>query len=311
MLDVVKSVKENFKAEHILDVLLGRETTEVLAHRHNELECFGCGDEHEERFWNAVIRQALIAGYIEKEIENYGILKLTSKAVDFIKKNEVFLVSEDKEFNEEEEDDLMGVIGGTSVSDLPLYNALKDLRKKKSKEYNVPPYVIFQEPSLEAMATVYPIDIEELKNIPGVGEGKAKRYGQEFCDLIKKYCEENDIERPELLRVRTTPKKSAQKLSIIQSIDRKISLDDIAASKGLEFEELLDELEAIVYSGTKLNIDYYLEDELDDDQIQDVYEYFREAESDNMDDALDELGSEYSEDDIRLIRIKFISELAN
>jgi ATP-dependent DNA helicase RecQ len=236
---------------------------------------------------------------------------LTSKAVDFIKKNEVFLVSEDKEFNEEEEDDLMGVIGGTSVSDLPLYNALKDLRKKKSKEYNVPPYVIFQEPSLEAMATVYPIDIEELKNIPGVGEGKAKRYGQEFCDLIKKYCEENDIERPELLRVRTTPKKSAQKLSIIQSIDRKISLDDIAASKGLEFEELLDELEAIVYSGTKLNIDYYLEDELDDDQIQDVYEYFREAESDNMDDALDELGSEYSEDDIRLIRIKFISELAN
>ena len=161
------------------------------------------------------------------------------------------------------------------------------------------------------MATVYPIDIEELKNIPGVGEGKAKRYGQEFCDLIKKYCEENDIERPELLRVRTTPKKSAQKLSIIQSIDRKISLDDIAASKGLEFEELLDELEAIVYSGTKLNIDYYLEDELDDDQIQDVYEYFREAESDNMDDALDELGSEYSEDDIRLIRIKFISELAN
>ncbi|MBQ5380001.1 MAG: DNA helicase RecQ [Paraprevotella sp.] len=311
LLDVVKSVKENFKAEHILDVLLGRETTEVLAHRHNELECFGCGDEHEERFWNAVIRQALIAGYIEKEIENYGILKLTSKAVDFIKKNEVFLVSEDKEFNEEEEDDLMGVIGGTSVSDLPLYNALKDLRKKKSKEYNVPPYVIFQEPSLEAMATVYPIDIEELKNIPGVGEGKAKRYGQEFCDLIKKYCEENDIERPELLRVRTTPKKSAQKLSIIQSIDRKISLDDIAASKGLEFEELLDELEAIVYSGTKLNIDYYLEDELDDDQIQDVYEYFREAESDNMDDALDELGSEYSEDDIRLIRIKFISELAN
>jgi ATP-dependent DNA helicase RecQ len=307
----VKSVKENFKAEHILDVLLGRETTEVLAHRHNELECFGCGDEHEERFWNAVIRQALIAGYIEKEIENYGILKLTSKAVDFIKKNEVFLVSEDKEFYEEEEVDLMGVIGGTSVSDLPLYNALKDLRKKKSKEYNVPPYVIFQEPSLEAMATVYPIDIEELKNIPGVGEGKAKRYGQEFCDLIKKYCEENDIERPELLRVRTTPKKSAQKLSIIQSIDRKISLDDIAASKGLEFEELLDELEAIVYSGTKLNIDYYLEDELDDDQIQDVYEYFREAESDNMDDALDELGSEYSEDDIRLIRIKFISELAN
>lgn len=311
LIEVITAVKENFKVDYILKILLGFEDNEVLAHKHEQLECFGCGSDNEEAFWKAVIRQAMIDGFIEKEIENYGILKLTPNATKFLNKTEQFMVVENKEFCEDEEDEMFVGGDGTSVSDIALYNALKDLRKKKSKELNVPPYVIFQESSLEAMATIYPINLEELKNIPGVGDGKAKRYGQVFCDLIKHYCEENDIERPEFLRVRTTPKKSAQKLSIIQNIDRKIALDDIASTKGLEFEELLDEIEKIVYSGTKLNIDYFLEEELDEEIIQDIYEYFRESDTDSMAAALDELGEDYTEEEIRLVRIKFISEMAN
>lgn len=310
LIQVIDAVKENFKTDYIIKVLMGIESNDITAHKHDNLDCFGCGVEYEERFWNAVVRQALIAGYLEKEIENYGILKLTPKATRFLKSDEPFMVVENNEFGEEDDDEVVGG-DGTSVSDLALYNALKDLRKKKSNELNVPPYVIFQEPSLEAMATIYPVNLEELKNIPGVGDGKAKRYGQEFCDLIKRYCEENEVERPEFLRVRTTPKKSAQKLSIIQNIDRKIALDDIASTKGLDFDELLEEIEKIVYSGTKLNIDYFLEEELDEESIQDIYEYFRESDTDSMDAALDELGEDYTEEEIRLVRIKFISEMAN
>ena len=311
LLEVVQAVKENFKADYIIDVLVGKETDEVIAHKHADLDCFGCGDEHEEKFWNAVIRQALIAGYLEKEIENYGILKLTAKGRKFMKKPESFMVSEDNEFEDDDEEVVSRSGGGTGVTDPALFNALLDLRKKMSKNLNVPPYVIFQDPSLEAMATMYPVSIEELQNIPGVGAGKAKRYGKEFCDLIRQHCEEYEIERPEDLRVRTVANKSKLKVSIIQSIDRKVVLDDIASAKGIDFNELLDEIEAIVYSGTKLNIDYFLDEAMDEDHLLDIYDYFKESETDSLAVAMDELGDDYTEEEIRLVRIKFISEMAN
>ena len=310
LLEVVQAVKENFKADYIIDVLVGKETDEVIAHKHADLDCFGCGDEHEEKFWNAVIRQALIAGYLEKEIENYGILKLTAKGRKFMKKPESFMVSEDNEFEDDDEEVVSRSGGGTGVTDPALFNALLDLRKKMSKNLNVPPYVIFQDPSLEAMATMYPVSIEELQNIPGVGAGKAKRYGKEFCDLIRQHCEEYEIERPEDLRVRTVANKSKLKVSIIQSIDRKV-LDDIASAKGIDFNELLDEIEAIVYSGTKLNIDYFLDEAMDEDHLLDIYDYFKESETDSLAVAMDELGDDYTEEEVRLVRIKFISEMAN
>lgn len=311
LLEVVQAVKENFKADYIIDVLVGKETDEVIAHKHADLDCFGCGDEHEEKFWNAVIRQALIAGYLEKEIENYGILKLTAKGRKFMKKPESFMVSEDNEFEDDDEEVVSRSGGGTGVTDPALFNALLDLRKKMSKNLNVPPYVIFQDPSLEAMSTMYPVSIEELQNIPGVGAGKAKRYGKEFCDLIRQHCEEYEIERPEDLRVRTVANKSKLKVSIIQSIDRKVALDDIASAKGIDFNELLDEIEAIVYSGTKLNIDYFLDEAMDEDHLLDIYDYFKESETDSLAVAMDELGDDYTEEEVRLVRIKFISEMAN
>ena len=311
LLEVVQAVKENFKADYIIDVLVGKETDEVIAHKHADLDCFGCGDEHEEKFWNAVIRQALIAGYLEKEIENYGILKLTAKGRKFMKKPESFMVSEDNEFEDDDEEVVSRSGGGTGVTDPALFNALLDLRKKMSKNLNVPPYVIFQDPSLEAMATMYPVSIEELQNIPGVGAGKAKRYGKEFCELIRQHCEEYEIERPEDLRVRTVANKSKLKVSIIQSIDRKVALDDIASAKGIDFNELLDEIEAIVYSGTKLNIDYFLDEAMDEDHLLDIYDYFKESETDSLAVAMDELGDDYTEEEVRLVRIKFISEMAN
>lgn len=311
LLEVVQAVKENFKADYIIDVLVGKETDEVIAHKHADLDCFGCGDEHEEKFWNAVIRQALIAGYLEKEIENYGILKLTAKGRKFMKRPESFMVSEDNEFEDDDEEVVSRSGGGTGVTDPALFNALLDLRKKMSKNLNVPPYVIFQDPSLEAMATMYPVSIEELQNIPGVGAGKAKRYGKEFCDLIRQHCEEYEIERPEDLRVRTVANKSKLKVSIIQSIDRKVALDDIASAKGIDFNELLDEIEAIVYSGTKLNIDYFLDEAMDEDHLLDIYDYFKESETDSLAVAMDELGDDYTEEEVRLVRIKFISEMAN
>ena len=311
LLEVVQAVKENFKADYIIDVLVGKETDEVIAHKHADLDCFGCGDEHEEKFWNAVIRQALIAGYLEKEIENYGILKLTAKGRKFMKKPESFMVSEDNEFEDDDEEVVSRSGGGTGVTDPALFNALLDLRKKMSKNLNVPPYVIFQDPSLEAMATMYPVSIEELQNIPGVGAGKAQRYGKEFCDLIRQHCEEYEIERPEDLRVRTVANKSKLKVSIIQSIDRKVALDDIASAKGIDFNELLDEIEAIVYSGTKLNIDYFLDEAMDEDHLLDIYDYFKESETDSLAVAMDELGDDYTEEEVRLVRIKFISEMAN
>ena len=311
VIEAIIAVKENFKQDYIIDILLGKETSEVLAHKHEDLEVFGSGMGEEERLWNAVIRQALIAGYLAKDVENYGLLKVTPEGHKFLKKPKSFKIVEDADFEEEEVDETPMRSGASCAVDPVLYSMLKDLRKKMAKRLDVPPYVIFQDPSLEAMATIYPVTLEELQNIPGVGAGKAKRYGQEFCELIKKHCEENEIDRPEDLRVRTVANKSKLKVSIIQSIDRKVALDDIAVAKGIEFGELLDEIEAIVYSGTKLNIDYFLEEIMDEDHMQDIYDYFKESVTDKIDDAMDELGDDYTEDEIRLVRIKFISEMAN
>ena len=276
VLETIIALKEKFKAEYVIDVLLGKETSQILSYQHEDLEVFGSGQGEDERTWNAVIRQALIAGYIGKDIENYGLLKVTKAGHAFLKNPVSFKIVKDVDFDEVEEE--VPMKGGASCAvDPELYSILKDLRKKIAKRLELPPYVIFQDPSLEAMATTYPITIEELQNIPGVGAGKAKRYGEEFVKVIKAHVEENEIERPEDLRVRTVANKSKLKVSIIQAIDRKIALDELAESKGLEFGELLDEIEAIVYSGTKINIDYFLQEVMDDDHIYDIFEYFKEA----------------------------------
>ena len=310
VLETIQAVKENFKSDYIVDLLLGKETSTIQDHCHDELEVFGAGADESDKTWNAVIRQALIAGYIVKDVENYGLLKLTKAGKEFMTHPKSFQIVEDNDFEEEENEGPMRG-GGSFAVDPELYSMLKDLRKKLSKQLELPPYVIFQDPSLEAMATTYPITMEELQNITGVGAGKAKRYGEEFINLIKRHVEENEIERPEDMRVRTVANKSKLKVSIIQSIDRKVALDDIAVSNGIEFDELLSEIDTIVYSGTKLNIDYFIESVMDDDRAEDIYEYFKESETDSMDDAIDELGDEYTEEEIRLVRIKFISEMAN
>lgn len=310
VIEVIVALKEKFKADHIIDVLLGKETNEIVSYHQDELEVFGCGQGEDEKKWSTVIRQALIAGYLDKDIENYGLLKVTQAGYDFLKHPVSFKIVQDNAFDEiEEEAPIKG--GGACAVDPVLYAILKDLRKKIAKKLELPPYVIFQDPSLEAMATTYPISIEELQNISGVGAGKAKRYGEEFVEVIKKYCDENEIERPEDLRVRTVANKSKMKVSIIQGIDRKIALDELAESKGLEFADLLEEVEAIVYSGTKINIDYFLEEVMDEDHVEDIFNYFKEAESDDLEAAIEELGRDYTEEEIRLVRIKFLSELGN
>lgn len=310
-LKAILAIKENFRTPYVIDFITGRETDEVVAHKHNELEEFGMGADESEKIWNPLIRQALIAGYVKKEVENYGLLKVTAEGKKFIKKPRRFMIVEDKEFNEDE-DIVMDNDGGTCALDPMLSSMLKDLRKAVAKRMERPPYVIFQDVSIEQMATDYPVTLEELKNVQGVGEGKVKQpYAKEFVELIKRYCEENDIVRQADLRVRTVVKRSEKKVGIINSIDRQIALDDIASAKGIEFEELLDELETIVYSGTKLNINYFLEEVMDDDLIDDIYAYFQESETDDLDTAIEELGDDYSEDEIRLVRIKFISEMAN
>ena len=309
VLEVILATKENFRDDYIKDILLGNRTEEVSAYHHDQLEEFGCAEDVDERVLNAVIRQALISGYLEKDVNNYGVLKVTDEGRKFLKKPQSFMISEDRDFEEEAEAEIQEE--ANFAVDPVLFKMLKELRKKMSAELDVPPYVIFQDNSLEAMATIYPQTLDELQNIPGVGAGKAKRYGTEFCKLIKKHCEENEIERPEDLRIRATVNKSKIKVDIIHSIDRKVALDDIAVANGIEFDELLDEIEAIVYSGTKINIDYFIEDVIDDDHVEDIYHYFTESETDDLDEAIDELGDDYTEEEIRLVRIKFISEMAN
>ena len=309
VLEVIIAIKENFREDYVKDILMGKPTDEVCAHHHDELEVFGIGDDESERTWNAVIRQAVIAGYIAKDVEDFGVLSVTDEGRAFMKNPVSFPIVEERDFDEEEAS--LPQDGASCAVDPTLFQMLKDLRKRLSKELDVPPYVIFQDPSLEAMATIYPQTIEELQNIPGVGAGKAKRYGTEFCKLIKQHCKDFEIERPEDLRIRTVANKAKDKVAIISSIDRQVALDDIAVAKGLEFDELLDKIEAIVYSGTKINIDYFINDVMDEDHVEDIYQYFKESETDDLEDAIDELGDEYSEEEIRLVRIKFISEMAN
>lgn len=310
VLKAIAAVKENFRQEYVIDFVKGRATDDIVSHKHNELEEFGAGEDMDNKLWNPVIRQALISGYLKKDVENYGLLKLTASGKRFIKKPKSFLIVEDREFKDDFDEDNIRE-GGCGALDQQLYSMLKDLRKSFAKKHKLPPYVIFQDVSLEQMATMYPVTIQELQNVQGVGAGKAKRFGKEFCELIRKYCEDNEIERPEELRVRTVAEKSMLKVFIIQSIDRQIALDDIAEAKGLDFDTLLDEIDAIVYSGTKLNIDYFIEEVIDDEHVDDIYDYFMESETDDLNAALDELGADYSEDEIRLVRIKFLSEQAN
>ena len=310
VLNAILAIKENFRSDYVIDFIIGKETDEILAHHHEEQELFGAGADDDEKIWNPVIRQALIAGFLKKEVENYGLLKVTSAGKKFLKSPSSFMIVKDTEFSDDDEN--ADHEGGTSALDPVLSAMLRDLRKKVSKRLERPPYVIFQDVSLEQMATDYPVTLEELKNIQGVGEGKVKQpYAKEFVDLIARYCEENEIERQVDMRVRTVAKKSMLKVKIIQSIDRQLALDDIAEAQGIDFDELLDEVEAIVYSGTKLNIDYFLEEVMDEDHIDDIYDYFAESDTDKLSVAQDELGDEYSEDEIRLVRIKFISEMAN
>lgn len=317
VLEAITALKEKQKAEYIIDFLVGKESSDIETYGHDQLEEFGSGEDEEESTWEVVIRQALLDNYLKKEIENYGILKITKKGKDFLKNPVSFKITKIDEDEddisdlESEDSDIMasgGVSGG--AADPVLFSMMKDLRKKLSKKLNVPPYVIFQPSSLEAMATSYPITLDELQNIPGVGSGKAKRYGKEFVELIKKHVEENDITRPEDLRVKTVPNKSKLKVSIVQAIDRKVALDDLAESKGIDFNEMLSEVEAIVYSGTKINIDYFLNEVMSQDVIDDIYAYFKETEKDDLEKAQEEL-PEYDETEIRLVRIKFFSELAN
>ena len=310
VLETVTALKEKFKADHIIDVMLGRETNEVRSYRHNELEVFGSAQGADRKFLNAVIRQATIAGYLDRDVENFGLIRITPEGKKYLSRPKAFKVMEDNDFTEQEEEVVLKS-GAACAVDPELYSILKDLRKKVAKKHNLPPYVIFQDPSLEAMATTYPITIDELQNITGVGAGKAKRYGDEFIAVIRRHVEDNEIERPEDLRVRSVANKSRIKISIIQAIDRKIDLDELANSKCMEFGELLDEIEAIVYSGTKINIDYFINEVIDEDHQEDIFEYFKEADSDSLSEAIKELGSEYSEEEIRMMRIKFLSELGN
>lgn len=308
-LEVVSQVKEMFKVDYIVNMLIGRETEDIRSHLHNNLECFGIGDDHNMSFWGAVIRQGMLAGYLKKDVESYGLVKMTSKGRRFMANPEPFMISEDREFADYEQPESMVA---TSALDEPLLKMLRDLRRKKSQELDIPPYVIFQDNSLEDMATQYPVTQSQLLNVIGVGEGKAARYGKDFCALIAKYCEENEIERPDEMRVRTVANKSRLKVGIIQRIDRKLGLRDIARSEGLDYDDLLSEIYAIVKSGTRLNIDYYLDEVMDEDHMLDIYDYFHdESETDNIDDAMDELGSDFTEEEIKLVRIKFMSELAN
>lgn len=308
VLEAISALKEKFKAEYIIDVLRGVNSNEIKAYRHNDLEIFGSEEQLDAKFLNAVIRQGVIGGYITRDIENYGLLRLTDKGREFLKKPVSFKIVEDTEFNDEEEVDVVKS-GAGCAADPELYSILKDLRKKVAKKVGLPPYVIFQDPSLESMATTYPITIEELADISGVGMGKARRYGQEFINVIRRHVEDNEIERPEDMKVRTVPNKSKVKINIVHLIDRKIPLDEIANSMGLDFDELLEHIEGILNAGTKIDINYYVDEILDEDQQDDIYEHFKESEMGDLNTAYKELGDEYTEDEIRLVRIKFLAEM--
>jgi len=311
LLEVVRDTKHLYKSKEVVFTLIGRVNAVIKAHRTDTQSFFGCGSDHDEKYWMALLRQVLVAGFLSKDIETYGIVKITTKGLDFIKNRESFMMSEDHEYNESEDEAIVTASKSTGTADELLMGMLRDLRKKVAKKLGVPPFVVFQDPSLEDMALKYPVSQEELINIHGVGEGKAKKYGKEFLELISRYVADNDIIRPEDLVVKSTGVNSVNKLYIIQNIDRKLSLDDIASAKGINMDALIKEMEQIVYSGTKLNIKYWIDDMLDDDQQEEIQDYFMESESDNIENALKEFDGDYDIDELRLMRIKFISEVAN
>ena len=310
MLETLKAIGDKFKTDYLVNVLTGKKTSIIKSYKHHKIELFGAGTEFDAKFWNAVIRNALILGFIKKDIENYGLLSISDEGEGYLNNPYSVMMSKDIEYSEEDDDEIVSGIGarGGGAADEELFAMLKDLRKKAG----LPPFVIFQDPSLEDMATQYPITMEEMQNISGVGAGKARKFGQEFLDLIKRYVEEKDIERPQDMVVKSVVNKSGNKVFIIQSIDRKMEFEDIADAKGLTTEELISEIEAIVNSGTRLNIDYYINMVVDEDKQEDIYDYFKEeADTDSVEEAMKELGSDYTEEEIRLVRIKFISELGN
>ncbi len=312
LIEIIITLKEKFKADHIVDIAIGKNTAAIKSYGHDELEQFGIMETSDARTLNAVIRHAIIAGYISKDLEDFGVLRVTEAGLDFLRNPKSFKITKDNEFDEDLDDDSSLKSSGTAAVDPELFAILKDLRKKIAKRHQLPTYVIFQDPSLEQMATTYPITMEELQNITGVGQGKAKRFGEEFLEVIRAHVEENEIERPEDLRVRTVPNKSKQKIAIIQGIDRKVPLSDLAKAHDLTFEELLDEIEAIVYSGTKLNINYFIDQEIDEDIQNEIYNYFKnDSETGDVEQAIKEIGEDYSDTEIRLVRIKFLSEYGN
>ena len=311
LLKVVRDTKHLYKSKEIIYTLIGKINAVIKAHKTDSQSLFGSGIDFEERYWMALIRQVLVEGYLSKDIETYGILKVTDKGLDFIKNPTSFMMSEDHEYNETEDEAIVTAAKATGAADEVLMTMLRDLRKKVAKKLGVPPFVVFQDPSLEDMALKYPISIDEMSNVHGVGEGKAKKYGSEFIELISRYVDDNDIVRPDDLVVKSTGVNSINKLYIIQNVDRKLSLDDIASAKGLTMDALIKELEQIVYSGTKLNIKYWIDEMLDDEQQEEIYDYFMESNSDNIEEALNEFDGEYDLDELRFMRIKFISEVAN
>jgi ATP-dependent DNA helicase RecQ len=310
LLEVVRDTKHIYKSKEVVFTLIGRVNAVIKAHRTDVQSFFGSGANHDEKYWMALLRQVLVDGLLSKDIETYGVVKITDKGLDFIDKPTSFMMSEDHEYNELEDEAIVTAAKGTGVADEVLMGMLRDLRKKVAKKLGVPPFVVFQDPSLEDMALKYPISIEELINTHGVGEGKAKKYGKEFITLISQYVQENDIIRPEDMVVKSTGANSINKLYIIQNIDRKLPLSDIASAKGLTMEALISEMEQIVNSGTKLNIKYWIDEMLDDDQQEEIHDYFMESHTDNIEEALKEFDGDYDIDELRLMRIKFISEVA-
>ena len=308
LLNVIIATKQKFKAKEIVNTLIGKVSALIKAHRIDEQDFFGIGKDKEDAYWMALLRQVMVNGLIRKDIETYGVMFITEKGKEYLKNVTSFMMTEDHTFEEEPEDPNNG---NTSVADPVLLEMLKDLRKKVAKQKGVPPFVVFQDPSLEDMALKYPITIQELTNVHGIGEGKAKKFGAEFVKLIERYVEENDIVRAEDLIVKTTGSNSSLKLFIIQNIDRKLPLPDIAKAKGLEMDEFLKEMEQIVYSGTKLNIDYWVNEIFDEEQQEELHEYFMEADSDKISIASKEFGGDYEDDELRIYRLKFISEVAN
>ena len=309
LIKVVSKTKEKYKSKEIINALVGEKNALILSHKTHEKSFFGSGNDMSPEFWRALLRQALVNGFFEKEIETYGVIKLTPKALQFLETNQSFMMTEDHKYDNESSDSF---ISNTQVIfDKVLMNLLIDLRKKVAEESDVPPYAVFQEYSLEDMSLKYPVSLQEMVSINGVGEGKAKRYGEKFISLINNYVKENNITRPEDLIIKSTGANSALKLYLIQNIDRKFSLEDIASAKGIEMSNLITEMETIVFSGTKLNIDYWIKEVFDEDQIEELMDYFMEADSDDVSIALKEFNDDYDEDDLRLFRLKFISEVGN